>query len=107
MSAPLNRSRSVSRSRVVKIDHESGGKEFLDPIALLEDLLPHIKNFNVPLTVTLRDSMTSVAYLLPVFVSKHYDILGTQVKFGFKRLELKDLKVSISFDLELTMDGTG
>lgn len=107
MSAPLTRSRSVSRSRVVKIDHESGGREFLDPIVLLEDLLPHIKDFNVPLTVTLRDNKNSVAYLLPIFVSKHYDVLDTQVKFGFKRLELKELKVSISFDLELTMDGVG
>lgn len=98
------RNRSVSRSKVVKISSEDSEKEILDPVALLDELLPHITNFDVPLHVRLSDSQTSVTYLLSVFVSKEYEMTGDMVKFGFKRIKLKEMKVNISYDLEVTSE---
>lgn len=98
------RNRSISRSRVVKINHEEGGKEFLDPIALLEELTPHIKDFDIPLHVKIQDNENFAIYLLSNFVIKEYEVIGDSVKFGFKRIKLREMKVTISYDLEISSE---
>jgi len=98
------RSRSVSRSRVTKLSTLFPSGESLDPVALLSDLLPHITDLNVPLSIDLSDSSDSVSFLLSVFIQKEYEISGEFVKFGFKKLKLRELKASVSFDIVITND---
>lgn len=100
----LSRSRSVSRSRITKLTELFPSGESLDPVALLSDLLPHINSFDVPLAVKLSDDTNSVIFLLSIFIQKEYEIINDEVKFGFKRLKLKELHVSISFDLNVVDD---
>jgi len=98
------RNRSVSRSKVIKISEEDGDKEYLDPIALLGEIIPHITDFDIPLHVKISDSDSSVVYLLSVFVSREYEVVDDVIKFGFKRIKIKEMKVNISYDLEVTSE---
>jgi hypothetical protein len=83
-------------------DFESG--ECLDPIALLDDLLPHIKSLDIPLAVTISDGEKSISYLLSIFTSREYEVRDGFVLFGLKKLKLKNLNVNISFDLNIVSD---
>jgi len=96
------RSRSISRTRVTKVNDVFPSGESLDPIALLNDLLPHVKSLDVPLVVTIKDNRDSVSFILSVFIQKEYEISGDVVKFGFKRLKLNELKATISFDVSIS-----
>jgi len=96
------RSRSVSRSRVVKINNDFASGESLDPSALLSDLLSNVKTLDVPLTVKISDGNKEVSYSLPVFMSKEYEVVDGVVKFGFQRLQVRSLHVNISFDLQVS-----
>lgn len=98
------RNRSVSRSKIIKISTEDGDKEYLDPIALLGELIPHITDFDIPLHVKISDLSSSVSYLLSTFVSKEYEVFNDTIKFGFKRIRIKEMKVNISYDLEITAE---
>lgn len=99
-----SRSRSVSRSRVIKISSLFPSGEELEPTALLEPLLTKITDSEAPLTVILSDSSTSVSYNLNTFLSKSYEVSGEFVLFGFKKIKLKELKVKISFELTIEDD---
>lgn len=101
----LVRSRSVSRQRVVKLTEAFGSGEALDPYIFLEELLPHIKDLDVPLSVKLTDGENDVIFLLSNFLSKEYEVVGDLVKFGFKRLKLRSLKANISFDVNVSFEG--
>jgi len=98
------RSRSISRNRVIKISDIFPSGESLDPVALLSDLLPHINNLDIPLAVTLSDKSDSVTFLLSVFISREYEVIGDLVKLGFKRLRIKELTAKISFDISIIQD---
>lgn len=100
----LVRSRSVSRHRVVKLTEQFDSGESLDPSIFLEELLMHIKDLDVPLSVKLTDGTNEVVYLLSVFLSKEYEVIGDVVKFGFKRLRLRSLQANISFDVNVSFD---
>jgi hypothetical protein len=95
------RPRSLSRSKVVKISDAFPSGECLDPIALLDDLLNKVENVNLPLAVNLTDGENSVSFLLSIFISKEYEVLNGKVKFGLKKLNIKNLKIEISFKIEL------
>jgi len=98
------RNRSVSRSKIIKISIDDGDKEYLDPIALLGELIPHITDFDIPLHVRISDLNSTVVYLLSTFVSKEYEVVNDTVKFGFKRIRIKEMKVNLSYDLEITAE---
>jgi len=98
------RNRSVSRSKIIKISPDDGEKEHLDPIALLGELIPHITDFDIPLHVKISDLNSSVVYLLSTFISKEYEVTNDVIKFGFKRIKIKEMKVNISYDLEITTE---
>jgi len=95
----INRSRSVSRSRITKLNDIFPSGESLDPLALLSDLLPNINNLDIPLNVNITDGEKAVSFLLSNFIKREYEVVGTYVKFGFVRLNVSKLKVNISFDL--------
>jgi len=99
-----SRSRSISRSRVVKLSEVVPSGEVLDPIALLSDLLPHVNDLDIPLVVTISDTIQKVSFLLSIFIQKEYEVSGHSVNFGFKKIDLHDLKVNISFDLNVIND---
>jgi len=98
------RARSISRSRVVKTSDVFPSGEVLDPTALLGDLLNKITDLDAPLAVKVSDNSNSVTYKLSVFVAKEYEVIGDSVKFGIRKLKIKELKVNISFDVELQDD---
>lgn len=98
------RNRSVSRSKIIKISAEDGEKEYLDPVALLGEIIPHITDFDIPLHVNISDKNNSVTYLLSIFVSKEYEVIENMIKFGFKRISIKEMRVNISYDLEITAE---
>jgi len=100
MSSSL-RARSASRSRVIKHSDLFKSGKSLDPIALLSDLLEHVKSLDIPLAVKITDGINEVTYLLSVLISKEYEVIDEKVKFGFKRLDIKSLKATISFDVAL------
>lgn len=89
---------------MTRISDTVASGEVLDPMALLGELLPHINSLDIPLAVTISDGSRSVSYILSVFISKEYEVVDGHVKFGLKRLVLKDLKVNISFDLTVLDD---
>jgi hypothetical protein len=95
------RSRSTSRSRVVKCNNDFISGESLDPVALLDDLLKSIPDLDVPLVVKISDDSNSITYLLSTFLSKEYEVCGDTVKFGLKRLSIKKLRVQVIFDVEI------
>jgi hypothetical protein len=95
------RSRSLSRTRVTKLTDAFPSGEALDPVALLSELSPHIKDFDIPLSVTLSDGENTVGFLLSIFVSKEYEVIDDKVKLGFKRLNIRSLKVNISYDVKI------
>lgn len=99
-----SRSRSVSRTRVVKLTDLFPSGESLDPVALLDDVLPHINNLDIPLAVKISDSTNTVFFLLSTFISKEYEVIDDVVKLGFQRLKVKELKVNISFDISIVDD---
>lgn len=96
------RARSLSRERVVKKTDAFPGGESLDPVALLGDLLDKIKDLDTPLSITVSDNNNSVTYLLSAFISKEYEIIDNKVKFGLKRLAVKELKVRVSYDVQIS-----
>lgn len=98
------RERSISRTRVIKVSDLFPSGESLDPIALLSDLLPHLNSFDIPLGITISDGNLSASYLLSVFVSREYEVLEGKVKFGLKKLDVRSLKINISFDLSVIDD---
>jgi len=98
------RSRSVSRTKIVKLTDTYESGEALDPQALLSDLIPHVNDFDIPLSVNLNDGKNSVSFLLSVFISKEYEVIDHFVKFGAKKLDIRNLKVNISFDIEVSED---
>jgi len=103
MSSQL-RSRSVSRTRVIKKSDLFPSGESLDPTALLADLLDNVKNLDAPLAVKVTDGENEVTYLLSVFLSKEYEVSGGKVRFGFKKLNVEHLRASISFDIYIESD---
>jgi hypothetical protein len=98
------RSRSVSRSRVVKTSELFESGEALDPLVLLADILPKLNDLDIPLGVTLSDNQKSVTYLLSVFTEKEYEVIVDEVKFGLKRLKIRELKVEIKFNVQIVDD---
>jgi len=99
-----SRSRSVSRSRVVRISSIFPSGEELEPTALLEPLLQKITDTETPLVVLISDRSTSVSYNLNTFLSKTYEVTGEYVNFGFRKIKIKELKVSISFEVMIDHD---
>jgi hypothetical protein len=95
------RARSVSRTRIVKRSELFSSGESLDPVALLGDLLDKVKDLDIPLGVTVYDDQASQTYLLKTFISREYEVIEDCVKFGLKRLKIKELKVNISFDINV------
>lgn len=100
------RARSISRNRVVKISDAFPSGEALDPIALLVDILPKLTDLDIPLGVTLSDNEKSITYLLSIFTEKQYEVIDDEVKFGLKRLKIRDLKIEIKFNVEIVDDAT-
>jgi hypothetical protein len=95
------RSRSVSRSRVVKRSDLFKSGEALDPVELLSDVLSNFKNVDVPLAVKITDGTEEVTYILSSFLSKDYEVVGEIVRFGFKKLNIKNLRAFISFEIQI------
>lgn len=98
------RSRSVSRSRIVKRSNLYQSGEALDPFILLGDILPGLTTTDIPLAVVLSDGDSSVSYLLSVFLTKDYEVVDDKVVFGFKRLNVKDLRAKIEFNITIDPD---
>lgn len=95
------RPRSISRSRITVIDPGDPDNECLDPNQLLESLLKQIRSLDVPLVVCISDESTRVEYPLKVFTSKLWPIRGNHVIFGLQRINFKQIKASITYDVEI------
>jgi hypothetical protein len=80
--------------------------EELDPYALLSGILPHIKDTSIPLVVSLTDGTNLVEYQLSVFLRKNYEVVGHTVKLGFKKLDIRTLKASILYKIEVIDDSS-
>lgn len=98
------RSRSTSRSRVVKKSDLFPGGEALNPHALLEDVLKHVKDTSIPLSVDLTDGNVKVSYNLNTFLSRDYEVVDGYVKFGFRRMLVNRLSAKIGFDIHIGED---
>lgn len=96
-----NRSRSVSRSRVIKQSNLFPSGEALDPYVLLEDILQNLTTTDIPLSVNVTDGVNSVSFLLNIFLSKDYEVKDGFVIFGFKRLNADHLRCKIEFSIQI------
>lgn len=101
MTGQSSRSRSVSRSRVIKKSDLFLSGEVLDPYALLEGIVENLKSVDIPLAVVIKDETNTVTYLLSVFLNKEYEIREGKVIFGFKKLDVAHLRVSLEYNLSL------
>jgi hypothetical protein len=99
------RPRSVSRSRITVIDPGDPNAECLDPCQLLESVLKDLKSVDIPLVVKIADETESVYYKLSTFTSKLWPIRDGKVHFGLKRINYRDLRASIHFDVIVQPDG--
>jgi hypothetical protein len=95
------RSRSVSRSRVIKQTDLFPSGQALDPYVLLEDILNGLVSTEIPLSVIISDGDSSVSFLLSFFLSKEYEVDGDEVIFGFRRLKTASLRAKIEFNISL------
>jgi hypothetical protein len=99
------RSRSVSRSRVIKKSDLFPGGEALDPYVLLEDVLKNLNSTDVPLSVKLSDGNNTVVFILSTFLSKDYEVVNGKVTFGFRKLDVDSLRAKIEFDIGIESSG--
>lgn len=95
------RSRSVSRSRVIKSSDVFISGRALDPYILLEEVLKNLNSTDIPLAVTISDGTSSVSFLLSVFLSKDYEVVDDEVILGFRRLKIDSIKAKIEFNVEV------
>lgn len=95
------RSRSVSRSRVIKSSDVFTSGRALDPYILLEEVLKNLNSTDIPLAVTISDGTSSVSFLLSVFLSKDYEVVDDEVILGFRRLKIDSIKAKIEFNVEV------
>lgn len=95
------RSRSVSRSRVIKSSDVFTSGRALDPYILLEEVLKNLNSTDIPLAVTIGDGTSSVSFLLSVFLSKDYEVVDDEVILGFRRLKIDSIKAKIEFSVEV------
>lgn len=95
------RSRSVSRSRIIKSSDVFTSGRALDPYILLEEVLKNLNSTDIPLAVTIGDGTSSVSFLLSVFLSKDYEVVDDEVILGFRRLKIDSIKAKIEFNVEV------
>lgn len=95
------RSRSVSRSRVIKSSDVFTSGRALDPYILLEEVLKNLNSTDIPLAVIISDGTSSVSFLLSVFLSKDYEVVDDEVILGFRRLKIDSIKAKIEFNVEV------
>jgi hypothetical protein len=102
----MSRSRSTSRSRIVKLSNTVPGGEMLDPYALLDDILKHFNSTDVPLVVKLEDGINTVSTSLQSFLQRDHEIVDGYIKIGFRKIAVKGLSASISYQIEVKDDIT-
>jgi hypothetical protein len=91
--------KTVKRQYILRATSEYSSGWCLDPGSLLEELLIHFDNADLPASVKLTDGTNEVAYGLAVFLSRSYEVEDDIIKFGFKRLSLSGLKVSLIYEV--------
>jgi hypothetical protein len=72
-----------------------------DPYKLLDDLLPHLNNLNIPLIVSITDNVTSVNYNLAQFLSKDYSITDNHIHFGGVLINKTNAHISIHYECDV------
>jgi hypothetical protein len=101
MNPGHTRPRSTSRDAVVIIDPDDSEKECLDPNKLLAPMLEKLTDLNVPLAVIISDANRSATYTLTAFTARLWPIRDGKVILGLKKIELKQLRARISFDIAI------
>jgi hypothetical protein len=99
-----NRSRSVSRNAIVKINPHDPTQEILNPEALLENVLKHIKSPDIPLLVELSDGITKHEILLSTLLNQTTRVIDGYARFGLKKLDTRHLRADIRFSVEVEQD---
>jgi len=95
------RARSVSRSRITVIDPGDANNECLDPAQLLDSVLSKVTTLDIPLVVTVSDTVTSVSYPLAIFTAKLWPIRKGFVIFGLKKIKFRDLKAKVTVEIQV------
>jgi hypothetical protein len=87
-------------SSIITVDN-STGERALDPAKLIGQLPNDIQSIKSPLILRFKSDVISVDLDYNMFLSKLHTIDGDYIRIGYRKLDMKDLKIEVVYRVSM------